>query len=550
MAADEKMNQHLGQAVRVVMQGDADLGKVALLGHGNPRSVEQSKALFGQAKVVRRRAALGTGIGPGTNEARLAQLLQSALDHTAAGESLVLERLAEAKKLLDSQRRAIERGQDFDVTGRNLPMREIACHRRKPSLPSPPFVWLPSRFDMAGRKFINVDELVPQIEVEQAARYYGCTMGEVKRAGDEIRTKCFLNCGKDHETGHRALAIKADEPKKPFYCHEYGCGKKGNLVGLCDLMKPGENAGGRPRGDRFKAIARDLLALANGASPLPQAAASQAGTKPESEAARADATKPQINVPLKESDKASVRALVHLDQKLIVDVEQMHPAAAAYVRARPYLTPELMRDWRIGYLPRDAGEDKAGGTLRGTFVYPVLDEAGEPLAWFGRNLNYEKERQAWIRANREGREPAKFRFPKTFHRGRELFGQDRVRDIAAESRDRVTALGLLVVEGANDAIRMAPLQERAVGLLSNQITEAQAEKIAYLAWELAGGNATLLLDNDEEGERGARQAAVELARRCRVRLGWHRDGPYKDRQPESLSHAEWGEIAGSLLSRG
>src|ERR1700692_686380 len=76
------------------------------------------------------------------------------------------------------------------------------------------------------KSFINVDELMPRVGVEQAAAYYGAALPELKRVGAEVRTRCFLNCGRTCETG--------------------------------------ENAGGRPRGERFKQIAVDLKAMAEG----------------------------------------------------------------------------------------------------------------------------------------------------------------------------------------------------------------------------------------------------------------------------------------------
>ena len=112
--------------------------------------------------------------------------------------------------------------------------------------------------------YINVDEVMPQVSLEQAAAFYGVQLPDLKRVGKETRTACFLACGKKAPTGDRALAIQADSPTKTFFCHNYGCGKNGNLVSLCDLMKPGPNMEGRPRGDRFKEIAADLQKMANG----------------------------------------------------------------------------------------------------------------------------------------------------------------------------------------------------------------------------------------------------------------------------------------------
>jgi hypothetical protein len=119
----------------------------------------------------------------------------------------------------------------------------------------------------------------------------------------------------------RALAIQADHPAKQWHCHHYGCGKGGNLVSLCDLMKEGASAGGKPRGDRFKDIAKDLLAMVEGGS---------SGQAP-SPAPVAPPPVPKVNVPLKESDNERARGLTDLDKKFLVEVADMNPKASAYI---------------------------------------------------------------------------------------------------------------------------------------------------------------------------------------------------------------------------
>src|SRR5437764_1085884 len=76
----------------------------------------------------------------------------------------------------------------------------------KPSMPS------------ERKPFVNVDELMPQVSLDQAARYYGVLLPELHRVGNETRTACFLNCGKDKATGDRALAIQENHPAKQFHC--------------------------------------------------------------------------------------------------------------------------------------------------------------------------------------------------------------------------------------------------------------------------------------------------------------------------------------------
>ena len=391
------------------------------------------------------------------------------------------------------------------------------------------------------KSFVNVDELMPRVSLEQVAAYYGAALPELHRVGTETRARCFLNCGKTAETGDRALAIQHDHPVKQFQCHQYGCGKNGNLVSICDLLKPGTNAGGRPRGERFKEIAKDLLAITEGGT-IP-AVPAEARPAPLPEPAKA-------NVPLRDSPNERARTLTDLDQKFVVDVAAMSPKASAYVRRRPFLSPEEMRSWRVGFLPRDTGEDKSGGTMRGRIVYPYLSESGDVLTWFGRDPDFEDKHKTWTASDRSEREPEKFHFVKGFHRGIELFGQDRLK--AEGVKEKLAGLGLPLVEGPNDVIRLVTLGVPALGLCSNTITREQAAKAARLARDLTGGVVTVFLDCDPEGENGMKQCLGYLAQLTAVRLAWTSKmygGRFKGRQPESLTAPEWEEI-GAYLKTG
>jgi hypothetical protein len=396
-----------------------------------------------------------------------------------------------------------------------------------------------------NRAFINVDELVPQVTVEQVAAFYGAPLQELKRIGEETRTRCFLNCGKTQETGDRALAIQEGHPARQWQCHQYGCGKSGNLVGLMDLLKPGQNMGGRPRGERFKQLAADLRAIAEG-NPGPSPAAGPvlqplpAATKP-----------PPRNVPLAASDNERARGLVRLDAKFITDPAAMPPAAASYFRRRPFLTSEVCKGWRMGYLPRDVGgEDKSGGTMRGKIVYGYTDAEGNVLTWFGRDPDFEEKHRQWEADDRSDREPEKFHFVKGFHRGLELFGQNgRERLQQSGYREKLRQLGLIVVEGPNDVIALDGLGIPAVALCSNTVTDEQADKLVGWAKTLAGGIVTLMLDCDAEGENGAKQSLWKLAERTCVRLAWSSEmhgGRFKGRQPETLTHEELQMISLSI----
>ena len=111
--------------------------------------------------------------------------------------------------------------------------------------------------------FVNIEQLQSAVDLETACRFYGVDSSPLRQIGKDIRARCFLNCGRTEETGDRAIAIDTESDVKRWRCHQYGCGKGGNLVTLCDLMKPGANCGGQqPKGDRFKEIREDLRRMA------------------------------------------------------------------------------------------------------------------------------------------------------------------------------------------------------------------------------------------------------------------------------------------------
>ncbi|MEZ6035536.1 MAG: hypothetical protein R3C17_20765 [Planctomycetaceae bacterium] len=63
----------------------------------------------------------------------------------------------------------------------------------------------------------------------------------------------------------------------------------------------------------------------------------------------------------------------------------MSPEAAQYVRKRPWMTPELMQKWGVGWIPGN------GRSLfrKGYLVYTHRNERGEIISYSGRDLNFE-----------------------------------------------------------------------------------------------------------------------------------------------------------------
>ena len=416
---------------------------------------------------------------------------------------------------------------------------------------------------MSPSGYVNVDQLQAETTLEQAAVKCGIAL-DVHGDGKEVRLDCPFGCAGDH-CGRREIAVNAENPQKVFMCHAYQCGFHGNLLTLMH----GWLAGSRPIGDKLKGeeFHRVKNVLANGpssdspaeraASPRPAfetASTPSAASSPplQSPLATTPATvsRPESNVPLGQSEELKVRELTTLDDKFGIDVATMPPAAASYVRRHPCLSPESMTKWRVGVLPMDGGSDKRGFSLRGQVVYPVPSEDGQVLAWIGRDPKYEEKERDFSRltpAERtEASAPMKHRFPKGFHRGLELFGQQSSRLQEPGYREAIARHGLIICEGFNDVIGLDNLGIPAVAIMSNRITVDQVEKITRWSRQLASGKVTLLFDCEQTGDDGAKEALWLLAQRgLNVRLGWSQSmhgGAFIGRQPENLTRQEWEQM--------
>ena len=219
----------------------------------------------------------------------------------------------------------------------------------------------------------------------------------------------------------------------------------------------------------------------------------------------------------------------------------MSPAAAKYVRSREWMTPELMRKWGIGYLPRDGRS-----MFRGLFVYTHRNQKGEVISYSARDPLFEEKHAAWLRNGKpEKKKPIKHKYVKGYQRGLELYGQQTSRLKEQAIRESLAKYCLIIVEGANDVIRLDELGLAAIGLCSNRATEAQIEKIKQFAMTAASKRVLLLPDNDEEGEAGFRDLLWDLVDAgLRVRLGWSRNrdgGAHEGMQPEQISQILWCE---------
>ncbi len=393
------------------------------------------------------------------------------------------------------------------------------------------------------RQHINVDELQQRLTVTQIATYYGHPLPDRFHEGGEQRMRCPCKDCQGNEDD-RSIAINTSDPFNRWKCFRgnYGCGAKGNAVTLAYCMKHGQMPpSGKPTGREFYEIAEDLQAIDGGA--IRSTAVSVAAEKQRERTA--DVLKHAPNVPLGQSENEGARRLVQLDQQFTQDVAQMNSAASAYARRRPFLlSDEVATECRTGYMP---GNSKS--TLRGQWVYGVMDGSGEALAWIGRNVKFEEERKSYEANGRSGKEPAKYRFPKQalFRRGLELYGQEFVTH--DKFQDSLGQHGIILVEGFNDRIRLHELGVLSLGIMSNQITDEQVAKIAALARAKADNRVGIMYDLDTQGEEGAKESLWKLHQaRVHAYLVWTRrqlGETIAHAEPERLSADEWQRIIAS-----
>lgn len=387
--------------------------------------------------------------------------------------------------------------------------------------------------------YIDVDKLQAETTLEEAAAKCGIQL-DVKGSGAEVRIDCPFSCAGDH-CGRKEIAINTENPQKVFQCHAYQCGFRGNMLTLMHGFLTGSKPSGEKlKGEEFQRVKKVLAGGGEGRD-------TKANPRPTSEAAPAITTPPLLsNKPLIDSDDARVRELHNIDEKLVRDIATMNPAAASYLRRHPCLSSESMTKWKCGYLPNDGGGDKRGWSLRGNIVYPVLSEQGKVLAWIGRDVQYEqkeREYQQLAPSERSGKEPpAKHKFPKGFHRGQELYGQQANRLREPGYRDFIATNGLILVEGFNDVIGLDNLGIPALGIMSNRMTDSQGEKVIRFAKQLDVNRVNLMFDCEETGDVGAKEALWFFAERgIETRLVWStgsHDGKYKSSQPETISHQQ------------
>ena len=387
----------------------------------------------------------------------------------------------------------------------------------------------------------NVDELITETSLDAVLVHYGRSPSNLQSG--EYRMNCVFNA--DCQTSsYGNLAINLSHPAKQIFCHV--CGTRGNLLTLIHgLETQTPPTTGKLRGQEFKHALQRLREIRGLISDTRTQIDHHVDSRIDSGPASRDPHVPKRNLPLARHANEGARKIADLCDDLIVDPARMSPAAAGYVRARPWMTEEVMRKWGVGYLPRDGRS-----MFRGLFVYTHRNQQGEPISYSARDPLFEEKQAAWLRQGNPTppKQPLKHKYVKGFARGLELYGQQVERLDEPHVQASLDRNGLVVVEGANDVIRLDTLGIAAIGLCSNRATDAQIEKIRRFASAMAGGRVLLMPDNDSQGEAGFKELLWALSEiRLETSLAWSRcmsEGAFEGLQPEMISDDDRDTIFG------
>lgn len=404
-----------------------------------------------------------------------------------------------------------------------------------------------SLMNSKNRGYMNdVDQLIEQTPLDLVLQHYGLPLS--RPGTTEYRMACiFSEACSDSQYGN--LSVKLDSAKR-IYCH--ACETKGNLLTLLHGLETNQPpTGGRLRGQEFKSAVSTLRTI-NGLADSPSSASSQeVSGQATSTPFATPAQKPNrpagaVNVPMRRNEKDAARELANLHEELITDVSQMSPEAAAYVRKRPWMTLDVLKQWGIGWIPGN------GRSLfrKNYLVYTQRNVRCEVVSYSGRDLTFESKWEKWLKQNKpEGKKPNKHRYVAGYHRGSELYGGQASRLEEPYVKESLAKHGVVVVESANNVVRLACLGVCAVGLCSNKATQQQIEMVAKFAKQVASNRVMLLPDCDEQGEAGFKELLWRLAENgLDVKLGVSSqmfDGKFAGMQPEDFTNDDWNQIESS-----
>lgn len=299
----------------------------------------------------------------------------------------------------------------------------------------------------------------PDANLQTVLSYYGI---KIPSGQSQFKTPCVF-----HEDRTPSLSISLT--LQNFRC--FGCGADGDMIEFINQMEGGTKGN---KADRHQA--HHKLAEIIGYSP-------EKGTeKPVKAKPKAEPQKQK-----KTPEKAVSDGEVHKEnppldlEKIRMELTTDHPFFESHG-----ISEAMIETFGLGYT--------STGIMKGRVVIPIHNVEGEIVAFAGR---YASEQVP------DGQ--PRYRLPKNFHRGLELFNIHRAKEVSNRY--------LVIVEGYWSAMRLHLEGIPVVATLGTSISDEQVSLIAELGYR----HAIVLFDGDDEGRSGATGVVTALSNKLYVR---------------------------------
>ena len=329
----------------------------------------------------------------------------------------------------------------------------------------------------------NLKKLKRQIGFAEVLEHYGLLDRLKQTKPGQYRGVCPI-----HEGAETKSSFSANTDINGFRC--FSCGADGDIIDFVMAMENCEEA-----------KAGRLLDQWFGAG-----SARRAGRLLVQEKTKGGGQKTPASKPLVSNDNrgggAPIRAANTGEngEALKIEPEEINKPLTFTLKnlnaKHPYLLsrvkPETAEFFGLGFC--------SAGSMKSRVVIPIHNEAGELVAYTGRAVDVETEK-----------EEGKYRLPKDFKKGRVLFNLHRVLEAVRQGE------ALILVEGFFDCFRLYELgYKNVVALMGCELTTKQEELLRSV---LTGGSrVALMFDSDRAGLACRRDVAVRLVKWCFIKI--------------------------------
>ncbi|MGK0190600.1 MAG: DNA primase [Verrucomicrobiales bacterium] len=330
--------------------------------------------------------------------------------------------------------------------------------------------------------YIDFAAVKAAVSIAQILDRYGASEHLKGSSEFELRGPCPIHQGKSQSE----FAVNLE--KNCWNCFS-DCKRGGNMLDFVALMEGITVHEAAVRIDDWFELG--LATRRQSSPPTPSSALSASQPTRQSkapEAPRLQTTRKKTQRIRKGESSPSAQLPAACNQPLgfaLKNLDAGHP----YIQERG-ISDEAVAEFGIGYCSK--------GTLGGHVVVPVHNSQSELVAYMGRWPGQPPE------------DKPKYRFPKGFQKGLELFNIHRA--LACPEDEP-----LILVEGIFDAIYLWECGiRRCVALMGSTLADAQARLIIETVPR--GGHVEILFDEDDAGRSGRAAAAAKLVEHCYVRI--------------------------------